>query len=97
MATAAGVMLAFEPMLGLGLLAIWILVALVFRYSSLAALVAALASPMLYMAGTNGWWTVQGPILLAIIAMSLLLIWRHRSNISNLFAGKEGKLGSKKK
>ena len=52
---------------------------------------------MLYMAGTNGWWTVQGPILLAIIAMSLLLIWRHRSNISNLFAGKEGKLGSKKK
>lgn len=96
-ATAAGVMLAFEPMLGLGLLAIWILVALVFRYSSLAALVAALASPMLYMAGTNGWWTVQGPILLAIIAMSLLLIWRHRSNISNLFAGKEGKLGSKKK
>ena len=96
-ATAAGVLLAFEPMLGLGLLAIWGLVALVFRYSSLAALVTALASPMLYMAGSNGWWPVQGPILLAIIAMSLLLIWRHRSNISKLFAGTEGKLGSKKK
>ncbi len=95
-ATAAGVLLAFQPLLGLIVLALWLLVAFVFRYSSLAAMVAAMAAPMVYMLGMNGWWDMHGQILLAIIGMSLLLLWRHRQNIRRLLAGQESKIGSKK-
>lgn len=95
-ATAAGVLLAFSPWVGLLVLAIWGTVAAVFRYSSLAALVAAMTAPMVYMAGINGWWPVDGRVLFAILGMCLLLIWRHRDNIKRLLAGQESKLSSKK-
>lgn len=90
-ATAAGVLLAFNPLLGLATLATWLVVAFVFRYSSLAALVASLVAPFfnVMMFGANR-------ITPAIAAMSVMLIWRHRKNIGNLFAGKESKLGAKK-
>ena len=90
-ATAAGVLLAFDPFLGLATLATWLIVAVVFRYSSLAALAAAVAAPFLDM-----WIVGRSAITLAIVAMSLLLIWRHQKNIGNLLAGRESKLGKKK-
>ena len=95
-ATAAGVLIGFQPAFGGMVLLVWLAVAGIFRYSSLAALVAALSAPMLYLLGMNGWWAMAGPVLLAIVVMSVLLLWRHRQNIQRLLAGQEGKIGSKK-
>lgn len=89
-ATAAGVLMAINPGLGLATLLSWVLVALFFRYSSLASLVAAGFAPF-YQALI---WGVE-PALLAIAAMSLLLVWRHEANIRKLLAGTESKLGQK--
>lgn len=90
-ATALGVLLALNAWLGLAVLATWLLVAFVFRYSSLAALVAAALAPLYVMllAGPREYVAVAA-------AMSLLLFWRHKSNIRNLLTGKESKIGSKK-
>jgi acyl phosphate:glycerol-3-phosphate acyltransferase len=89
-ATAAGILIAIHWSLGLGVLATWIIIAAFFRYSSLAALIASIFAPVWYVMlfGT-------GPYLLAVFAMSGLLIWRHRVNIGNLMAGKESRIGSK--
>ncbi|MDE2081265.1 MAG: glycerol-3-phosphate 1-O-acyltransferase PlsY [Burkholderiales bacterium] len=87
-ATAAGALMAINPGLGLCTLASWVLMAAFFRYSSLASLVAALFAPF-YQALIWG----PAPSLLAIIAMSLLLIWRHEGNIRKLLAGTESRLG----
>ncbi len=90
-ATALGVWLALVPWVGALLLVTWLLVALVFRYSSLAALVAALAAP-LYV-----FWLAPIVAYIAVaVVMTALLIWRHRSNIRNLMAGTEGKIGAAK-
>jgi acyl phosphate:glycerol-3-phosphate acyltransferase len=89
-ATAAGILLAINLWLGLAVLGVWIAVAALFRYSSLAALVAALFAPLGYLMGVGA-----GPYALAIFVMSLLLVWRHRANIGKLLAGKESKLGGK--
>jgi len=92
-ATALGILLALDPWLGLATLATWLAVAFAFRYSSLAALVAALFAPFYYgllFGTTDG-------ILLAVVAMAALLIYRHRKNIGNLLAGKESRIGDKKK
>ncbi len=95
-ATAAGVLLAFEPWLGLAVIASWILIAVFFRYSSLAAIVAAVFAPLYYWYGDGVAWTVQAPVGLAVAVMSLLLLWRHMGNIQRLLAGQESKIGSKK-
>ncbi len=88
-ATAFGVWLGLSPWVALALALTWLLIAALFRYSSLAALVVSFAAPV-YV-----WWLLSGqlPYLVASIAMSVLLCWRHRANIQNLFAGKEGKIG----
>ncbi len=90
-ATAAGVLLALKPVLGLGTLATWLLIAFFFRYSSLAALVAAIFAPLWYL-------FLFGPdaVAAAVALMSALLIWRHAKNIRNLLAGKESRIGQKK-
>ena len=87
-ATAVGVLLGLN--LGMGLLAIvtWILVAAIWRISSLAALTAAALAP-LYAVFFLGFEVNT----LAVLIMSLLLIWRHKSNIANLIAGKEARIG----
>ena len=89
-ATAAGVLLAFNPILGAATLASWLLIAYFFRYSSLAALVAAAFAPFYHA-------LIWGPseATLAIATMSLLLIWRHEGNIRKLLAGTESKIGQK--
>ena len=97
-ATAAGVLLGFEPLLGLATLGSWLFVALVLKYSSLAAIVAALFAPGFYVLVSGESWAWYGSpfVALAVTVMSLLLLWRHRGNISRLIAGQEGKIGSKK-
>ena len=89
-ATALGILLAFDPWLGLATLATWIIIAVFFRYSSLAALVSAVFAPFYHAM----FWD-RGVTTLAIGAMSLMLVWRHRANIEKLLAGKESRLGSK--
>jgi acyl phosphate:glycerol-3-phosphate acyltransferase len=87
-ATAAGVLLAFNPWLGLATLATWMIVALFFRYSSLASIVAAVFAPFYQLLI----WEPSA-MSLAIALMSLLLVWRHSGNIRKLLAGTESKLG----
>jgi glycerol-3-phosphate acyltransferase PlsY len=91
-ATAAGILLAINLWLGLATLATWLIIAVFFRYSSLAALVASVFAPFytFYLFGLT-------PYLPAVFAMCLLLIWRHRENITKLMNGTESKLGNKKK
>ncbi len=89
-ATALGVLLGINPWLGLATLATWLIIAYAFRYSSLAALVAAVFAPLYY-----GMLFGADAILLAVIVMIAMLVWRHSGNIGNLIAGKEAKLGSK--
>lgn len=90
-ATAVGVLLGLDIWLGVMAMATWLLVALIWRISSLSALVAAALTPIyaIVMLG-------MGNITLAITMMSVLLIWRHQSNIVNLLAGKEGRIGEKR-
>ncbi|HZX26670.1 MAG TPA: glycerol-3-phosphate 1-O-acyltransferase PlsY [Telluria sp.] len=89
-ATALGVLLGLNGWLGLATLVTWLVVAYAFRYSSLAALIAALFAPFYY-----GLLFGADPELFAVVIMSALLIWRHAKNISNLLAGKESRIGSK--
>ncbi len=91
-ATALGVLVGLNPWLGLATLITWLVIAYAFRYSSLAALVSALFAPF-YFGLLFGIDEIEK--LLAIVVMCALLIFRHRSNISNLIAGKESRLGSK--
>jgi len=96
-ATALGVLLALSVWMGLAVLATWLLVAVVFRYSSLAALVAAIAAPIFAMLIKQHGEYLRPELVVATAIMSMLLIWRHKSNIQNLMTGKESKIGSKKK
>jgi acyl phosphate:glycerol-3-phosphate acyltransferase len=91
-ATAAGVLLAINPILGLATLLTWIIVAFFTRYSSLAALAAAVFAPIF-----DGFLFGPHVIALAIVVMSSLLVWRHRGNITKLMHGKESRIGDKKK
>ncbi len=91
-ATALGVLLGINVWLGVATLVTWLVVAYAFRYSSLAALIAAIFAPLYYglLFGTT-----ELERLVAIFAMSVLLLFTHRDNIANLLSGKESKIGSK--
>lgn len=89
-ATAAGVLLAINPLLGAATLATWLIIAYFSRYSSLAAIVAALFAPFYQMLIWGA-----GPIVLAAGVMGLLLVWRHEGNIKKLLNGTESKIGQK--
>jgi len=91
-ATAAGVLLAISPWLGLATLLTWLIIAFFFRYSSLAALVSSVFAPLYYifLFGADA-------IAFAVVVMSGLLVWRHRGNIAKLMAGKESRIGQKKR
>ena len=91
-ATACGILFGINWILGLATLGTWIIVAVFMRYSSLAALAAAIFGPI-YFVFLFGFQ----PMGIALLAVCLLLIWRHRSNIHNLMNGKESCIGSKKK
>lgn len=91
-ATAAGVLLGLNVWLGVATLVTWLVVAFAFRYSSLAALVAAVFAPFYY-----GLLFGVEPQLAAVFLMSVLLVFRHSGNIAKLIAGKESRIGSKSK
>ena len=90
-ATALGILLAINWVLGLFTLSTWLIVAIFMRYSSLAALISALFAPLyfVFLFGLQ-------PMALAIAAMSALLIYRHKGNIQKLLDGTEGRIGQKK-
>ncbi len=90
-ATAVGVLLGLNIWIGLMAIATWLAVAMIWRISSLSALVAAILAPV-YTVSILGVGETAGVVLL----MSLVLIWRHQSNIMNLWAGKESAIGKKK-
>ena len=89
-ATACGVLFGINWILGFATLATWIIVAKFMRYSSLAALAAAVFGPI-YFVFLFGFH----PMGIALLVVCALLIWRHRSNIHNLMNGKESRIGSK--
>jgi len=89
-ATALGVLLGLHWPVGLLTIATWLVIAKLFRISSLAALLSLLVTP-LYI-----WWLIPDrSLIIAVVFMVALLFWRHRSNIRNLFQGTEGHLGDK--
>ena len=96
-ATAAGALLGIDWLLGLATGTTWLIIAFFFRYSSLASIVAAFFAPAYYLLGGQIAWPLHRTVLLSLIAISLLLIWRHRENIRRLLAGTESRLGSSKK
>jgi glycerol-3-phosphate acyltransferase PlsY len=96
-ATALGVLMGVNPVLGLAVAMTWLAIAWFFRYSSLAALMAAVLAPVYYAMAGDLMWSFQGPILGLLCVMGILLIWRHRDNVNRLLAGTESKLGAKKK
>ena len=95
-ATALGVLLGLSGWLGLATGAVWLLAALVWRYSSLSSLLASLLAPVLYLMGGDSLWVMDKSIVVAIAAMSAMLLWRHAENIGRLLKGTESKLGAKK-
>ncbi|MEW6414262.1 MAG: glycerol-3-phosphate 1-O-acyltransferase PlsY [Pseudomonadota bacterium] len=89
-ATALGVLTALDPWLGLACLATWLAVAAVFRISSLSALVAAVLAPV-YAGLLMGW----GDQAIAVLVITLLLVYRHKSNLIKLVNGEEKRIGQK--
>jgi acyl phosphate:glycerol-3-phosphate acyltransferase len=90
-ATAAGVLFGFSGWLGLAAIATWIVIALAFRYSSLASLAAAAGAPF------YAWFLgLEESVVIVVAMLALLLAWRHRENIARLAAGTESQLGRKK-
>ncbi|MBI3774053.1 MAG: glycerol-3-phosphate 1-O-acyltransferase PlsY [Gammaproteobacteria bacterium] len=89
-ATSFGVLLGLSWPAALTVLAVWLTMAAVFRISSLSALVAALAAPVAML-----WFSPHIEFFWLTTLTSLVLLWRHRSNLQNLLAGKEGKIGDR--
>ena len=94
-ATALGALVGVAWLLGLATGISWLVIAFFFRYSSLASIVAALFAPAYYLLGGNIAWPLEPGVFFTLLAMGLLLIWRHRENIRRLWAGTESKLGKK--
>lgn len=90
-ATTLGVLLALHPILGLASLCSWLIIAFFFRYSSLAALIAALNAVFF----TVLLYHPAHAYVAAVAVLALLLFWRHRANIRNLIAGTESRIGGK--
>ena len=89
-ATACGILFGIHWILGLATLATWIIVAKFMRYSSLAAIAAAVFAPIyfIFLFGFD-------PMTIALVIICGLLVWRHRSNIRNLINGTESRIGAK--
>ncbi|OOZ38121.1 glycerol-3-phosphate 1-O-acyltransferase PlsY [Solemya elarraichensis gill symbiont] len=89
-ATALGVLFGFSLLSGLGVVAVWLVMALLFRYSSLAALTAMAVAPLIIYLQWNNAFLAACQTLITVI-----LFWRHRTNIQRLLNGTEGKIGQK--
>lgn len=94
-ATALGVLIALNPWLALATAATWLIVAYATKYSSLAAIAAAVFAPLYFILGSNVVWPVNRGYAVAIVAISVVLLFRHQANIGRLMRGKESKIGHK--
>lgn len=95
-ATAFGVMIAIQPVLALAAMATWLMIAVFFRYSSLAALTSAVFAPFYYFLGGLYVWRADLPIGIALCVIALFLLYRHRANIQRLMQGTEPRIGAGK-
>jgi glycerol-3-phosphate acyltransferase PlsY len=95
-ATAFGVLLAVQPIMALLTAIAWIGTAAIFRFSSLAAIVSAVLAPVIYIVAGQYIWQANLPMSLALSAMGVLLLYRHRANITRLLQGTEPRVGAKK-
>lgn len=95
-ATALGVLLGLNPWLALATAATWLIVAYASRYSSLAAIVAAIFAPLYYVLGGNVAWPMNPAYAAAITVIGIALLFRHQANISRLLRGKESRIGAAK-
>jgi glycerol-3-phosphate acyltransferase PlsY len=95
-ATALGVLLGINPWLALATAATWLIMAYVTRYSSLSAIIAAIFAPLYYLLGGNVAWPRVPSLALAIVIISVILLFRHKANISRLLKGTESRIGGKK-
>ena len=96
-ATALGVLVAIQPWLALATAATWLIIAVFFRYSSLASLVAAFFAPVYYVFGSGLAWRAQPAMGIALAIIGVLLFYRHRANIARLVQGTESRIGGGKK
>jgi len=95
-ATALGVVAAIAPLLALALVVIWIAVVLLSRFSSLAAIFAAILAPVLYLLGGRySLWPTHDQLALVVAVVGALLLYRHKTNIERLLKGLEPKVGKK--
>lgn len=90
-ATALGVIIGMDWMVGIITIVTWLLMAKLFKYSSLAALTASALAPIWMLLISESLW-----LTLATLIATVLIFWRHQSNIRNLMNGTEGKIGKKK-
>jgi glycerol-3-phosphate acyltransferase PlsY len=94
-ATALGVLLGLSGWLGLITALVWLVMAVVFRYSSLASLTAAVLAPVVYVLADGALWIKSNSVALSVTVMALFLLYRHAENINRLIKGTESKLGKK--
>jgi glycerol-3-phosphate acyltransferase PlsY len=94
-ATAAGALLGIDWLLGLATGTTWAIVAFFLRYSSLASIVSAFFAPAFYVIGGGIAWVLDRTVLGTLVAIGVLLVWRHRANIRRLASGTESRLGAK--
>ena len=89
-ATALGVFLAINPFIALALALTWLTVAIIFRFSSLAAIISSASAPFW------AWWFDSSDVyILLAFALAIILVWRHSENIKRLIVGTESKIGKK--
>lgn len=94
-ASALGVLFAIHWGLALLCLLCFVIVAYLWRYSSLASMTAAVVAPCIYLLAGGDWWQYNSSTFVVLVVMALWLIYRHRANIDRLIKGKEGKIGKK--
>ena len=95
-ATGLGVLLALQPWLALAVAGTWLLIAYASRYSSLASVVATVLAPLYYVMGGNAIWPLYPSFAFAIVVIAVVVLHRHKQNISRLLQGKESRLGGEK-
>lgn len=89
-ATGLGVMLAFNPWLGLSVLAIWLIAVKISKVSAIGALIATLSAPFFAL-----YWLDEPTYIASIFLIAILVLRRHKQNVLNLIEGKESKIGNK--
>jgi glycerol-3-phosphate acyltransferase PlsY len=94
-ATAIGASFGIHPLLGVATGLTWLIIAYFFRYSSLAALVAAVFTPVYYLLCDGVSWHSETSVAMALGLIAGLLLWRHKANIARLLSGTEPRIGKK--